>query len=184
MMINVRKIVLLSALLMSASSLVAPTYAMNDDEQRVSAPRVIHATTPYELTQDVISEVRQHGSFLAVAKEYVLQNPEQLESFSNYLTPEPYYPFYRHQYSYADYNGLNYYIQESGGSQRRNPDYDPERPVETGPEWIDDGYCIELAKLTFKEQDPAPAKPLAVAPIVEEKEVESGAASSVQAPSV
>ena len=182
-MINIRKIVLLSALLMSASSLVAPTYAMNDDEQGVLAPRFTHAQTPRELTQDMIPEIRQHGSFLTVAKEYVLQNPDQLESFASYLNSDPYCSLPRSQYSYEDYTGLlNYYIQESGGSQRRNPDYDPARPEETAPEWLDDVYSMELSRLIFKEQDPAPAKPLAVASKVEEKEVESGAASSVQAP--
>lgn len=185
-MINIRKIVLFSALLLSASSITAPMHAMIDDKgDVVQAARVIHAQTPYELTQDMISEIRQHGSFLAAAKEYVLQNPEQLEAFASCLNPDPYYPFYRHQSSYMDYTGLlNYYIQESGGgSQRRNPDYDPTRPEETGPEWIDDGYSMELSRLIFKEQDPAPAKSLGLVPKVEEQESGSVATSSMQASS-
>jgi hypothetical protein len=182
-MINTRKILLLSALLMSASSITAPTYAMNADEDAVQAPRVTHAQVPHELTPDMIPEIRKNGSFLTAAKEYVLQNTtEQLESFASYLNPDQYYSFPRYQSSYSDYNGLlNYYIQESGCSRYPNPNYDPARPEETGPEWIEDAYSMELSRLIFKEQDLAPAKPLAVAPKVEEQEIGSGAASSVQA---
>jgi hypothetical protein len=182
-MINIRKILLLSALLMSASSITAPTYAMIDDEGD-SAARATHAQLPYELTLDMIPEIRKHGSFLTTAKEYILQNPDQLESFANYLNPDQYSSFARYQSSYAAYGELNYLIQENGFSRYLNPNYDPARPEETGPEWIEDGHSMELSRLIFKEQERtfAPAKPLAVAPKVEEKEVESGAASSVQAP--
>ena len=171
-MINIRKIVLLSALLMSASSITAPAHAMSDDGEGLSAPRVVHAHIPIILTQDVISELKKHGSFFIATEEWVLQNPEQLESFESYS-----FPFT--QQSYMDNTGLlNYYFEEPRASRYPNPDYDPARPVETGPEWFDELYYMEYAKLIFKKQNPASAKPLAVAPIVEEKEVESGAASS------
>lgn len=184
-MINIRKIVLFSALLLSASSITAPMYAIGDDEQSILAPRVTHAKIPYELTPDMISDIKQHGSFLAAAKEYVLQNPENLEYFADCLNFDATYcPFYHHQSSYTDYSELlTYYIEEFGDACFPNPNFDPERPEETGPEWIGEQYSRELSRLIFKKQDPAPAKPLAVAPIVEEQESESIAASSMQAPS-
>ena len=183
MMINTRKILLLSALLISASSITAPSYAMNADEDVVQAPRAIHAGIPGQLTPDMIQDIRKNGSFLTAAKEYVLQNPDQLDMFENYLNPDySSLSFPRHLSSYMDYSGLNYYIQEAGGSRYPNPNYDPARPEETGPEWIEDAYSMELSRLIFKEQDPASAKLLAVAPKVEEQEIGSGAASSVQVP--
>ncbi|MBX9787126.1 MAG: hypothetical protein K2Y08_07295 [Alphaproteobacteria bacterium] len=158
-MINIRKIVLLSALLMSASSITAPTYAMNDDEQYVSAQRFIYGGIPHELTPDVISEIRQYGSFLTAEKEYVLQNHSELEKFLNYLNLIPYkyspsspfspYSPYFHG-PYTGPKGLCYLIQKESAS-RYNPNYDSARPEETGPEWIE-GEIEELSVLTFKEQ--------------------------------
>lgn len=87
-MIKTRKIVLLSALLISASSITAPTYAMIDDGQGVSAPRIRYAEIPPQLTLDMIPGIRKHKSFLASTKEYVLQNSDQLDKFESYLNPD------------------------------------------------------------------------------------------------
>ena len=193
-MINIRKIILLSALLMSASSIPAPTYAMLDDEQEALAQRVIRAKMPYKLTLEIISEIKQHGSLLTVAKEHVLQNPEQLDSFRDYLNSEKYDPYQdRNDYlpltspfqevDSDDYNSLHHYIiVKNNISLRPNPNYDPARPEETSPKSFQVSYHTDLSRLTFKEQELAPAKPSVVAPKVEEQGSGSGAASSVQAP--
>lgn len=155
-MINIRKILLLSALLMSAASITAPTYATDDEGDVVQSARVRYAEVPPQLTPDMIQDIRQHGSFLASTKEYVLQNPNKLDIFeSYYLKCGQYYPVSRNQSSYMDDTGLNYYIQETGVAHRLNPNYDPKRPEETGPQWIVAEHDEKLARLIFQEQDRA-----------------------------
>ena len=152
-MINIRKILLLSALLISASSITAPTYATIDDEgDVVQAPRTIHAKLPLQLTPDMISEIRQHGSFSTIAKEYVLLNPDQLDKSAKFLNSDRYSPFTRMPIVSVGYGDLYYYF-----SRRLNPDYDPKRPDETGTEfiWIEDEHLEEGSRLIFQEQDRA-----------------------------
>ena len=134
-MINVRKILLLSALLISASSITAPTYATGDEGDVVQAPRTIHAKLPPQLTQNIIQEIRENGRFLTSTKEYVLQysdeRPDQLDKFESYLNSEPDSSFARSQHAYMSHtNVLQYLIQENG-------------------------HFMELPRLTFKEQDRA-----------------------------
>ena len=181
---NIRKIVLLSALLIFGSSVTAsalslPGSAISDDEQGVSAPRVIHAQVPNELTQDMIQDIRKNGRFWTATKEYVLQNIEQLEDFANFLKPK-YSSFKLTQSSFMTNGELHYLILENHFSGSINPKYESARPEATGPQWI--GHCMEHSRLIFKEQDLAPAKPLTVAPKVEEQEIGFGTASSVQVP--
>jgi hypothetical protein len=182
--INIRKIVLLSALLMSASSITAPAHAMLDDGEGLSAPRVVHAHIPIILTQDMIPEIRQHRNFFAAKAEWALLNPEKLDSFASYLNLKPgqYDSFSYSQRSAMRYTLLHYCIDQHFSSRYPNPNYNSARPEETEPEWIEMESVTEVSRLTFEMKDLTPPKPLAVAPIVEEKEVESGAASSVQAP--
>lgn len=70
-MINIRKILLLSALLMSVSSITFPTYAMDQDKEE----EITHL--PRELTQTMLEEVDKEGGFSTVrGKKYILTGYE------------------------------------------------------------------------------------------------------------
>lgn len=163
-MINIRKILLLSALLISASSIIVPMYAMKNDNGDVDlGPRVIHPKLPHQLTPDMIPEIRKHRSFLTTEGEYVLQNPGELSMFKNCLSHA--HPSFDYtQYFSIDRSELNYVIVGC-----LNANYENRQ-----------GIFWEFSRLTFKKQDPAPAKPLAV---TEEEGEGFVAANSTQASS-
>lgn len=64
-MVHLRKILFLSALLMSTSSLTAPTYAMKDDEQdRTSVPEPV-ATTSMQVPLSIAPSFVDYSSIAA-----------------------------------------------------------------------------------------------------------------------